>query len=290
MLKKMFVISAAVIALAACKKEVPSVEITFTPISFGVYTQGQTRGADVTNDNLTSIEVLANYIKDNVTTKYFNETIVQDATKWKSKSYWPASGTMDFYASNNTVSDKGVVTVTSIDDDVVVAKATDQTCSSSPSAVDLSFGHIFSKLAVEAKVADAGGLKATITKIKVSAKAPASYDITKASANWELGNEASETEYYSGTQEISSGTLTVVELTKKYVAPQDVTVKIYCQITTNDGETVLADYSTSPKVVQLTMTEGKTHTINLTFNANKIEFSPDVTDFSSAADTAATIK
>lgn len=70
MLKKMFVISAAVIALAACKKEVPSVEITSTPISFGVYTQGQTR-ADVTNDNLTSIEVLAKYIKDNDTTNLF---------------------------------------------------------------------------------------------------------------------------------------------------------------------------------------------------------------------------
>ena len=286
----MFVISAAVIALAACKKEVPSVEITSTPISFGVYTQGQTRGADVTNDNLTSIKVLANYIKDNVTTKYFNETIAKSAIKWESTCYWPASGTMDFYASNNTVSDNGVVTVTSIGEDVVVAKATNQACSSSPSAVVLSFGHIFSKLAVKANVADAGSLKATITKIEVSAKAPASYDITKASANWELGTEASET-YYSGTKEISSETLTGVELTKEYVAPQEVvTVKIYCEITTKDGETVLADYSTSPKEVQLTMTEGKTHTINLTFNANKIEFSPDVTDFSSAADTEATIK
>lgn len=222
---------------------------------------------------------------------YFNETIEKSDTKWESTRYWPASGTMDFYASNKTVSNDGVVIVTSIDEDVVVAKATNQTCSSSPSAVDLSFGHIFSKLAVKAQVADAEGLKATITKIEVSAKAPASYNITKASANWILGLEASETEYYSGTKEISSATPTDVVLTKKYVAPQDVTVNIYCQITTKDDrETVLADYSTSPKAVQLTMTEGKTHTINLTFNANKIEFDPAVTDFSSVADTEETIK
>ena len=284
----MFVISAAVIALAACKKEVPSVEITSTPISFGVYTQGQTR-ADVTNDNLASIGVLAKYIKDNDTTIYFNETIEKAASEWKSNCYWPASGTMDFYASNKTVSDAGVVTVGSIDEDVVVAKATNKTCSSSSPAVALSFGHIFSKLAVKAQVADEDGLKATITKIEVSAQAPASYDITKASANWTLGTEASET-YYSGTKEISSATPTDVVLTKVYVAPQDVTVNIYCEITTKDGETVLADYSTSPKAVQLTMTEGKTHTINLTFNANRIEFIPAVTDFSGADDKEETIK
>ncbi len=297
MFKKLFAVATAAIVLAGCAKDVASVgsaSSELKPISFSAYTQGQTR-ADVDGSNLTSINVLANYTPEGGTeaSKYFNESIALTSSAGESTKYWPASGSMDFYASNLAVNDNGVVTVTSINNDVVVAKIEGVSCPNSNSPVTLTFSHIFAKLTVKAKVANAA-LYAKINKITVTSKAPASYDFTKASGNLTLDSAAATDVEYLSTETAAineASEFASVTLAKEYIAPQSVTVKIYYTVANSDGTIKYSDHSSAnPESINITATEGKNHIINLTFDANKIAFSTSVTAFSDDSGTEVVVK
>ncbi|MCQ2154016.1 MAG: fimbrillin family protein [Bacteroidales bacterium] len=291
MFKKIFTIAAAAVVVAGCGKETVSVKdgaSQLKPIAFTSYTQGEVK-ADVTSDNLSSIYVLADTTITGATAKYFNEEISKTDGKWTSSAYWPSSGTMDFYASNKAVSDGSVVTVTAVTEDVVVAKATGITCPQT-AAVSLTFSHIFAKLAVTAKVKDAA-LKATIYKIEVVAKAPASYDVAAAENNWTLAETASPETYMSsetGTA-FAATDAAGVTLSKEYVAPQGgVSIKVYYKVTSADGKTTYVDKTETkgPATIEnLTFTAGQKHTLNLTFDATKISFSTSVNAFTDGTST-----
>lgn len=294
MFKKFFTIAAAAVVVAGCGKETVSVKdgaSQLKPIAFTSYTQGEVK-ADVTGDDLTSISVLANHTpQGGAASKYFKETISISSSKGTSSAYWPSSGTMDFYASNKEVSETGVVTVTAVTEDVVIAKNTNITCLST-SDVSLAFSHIFAKLAVTAKVKDATALKATISKIEVVAKAPASYDITKDSGNWTLSSgEASTETYLSTSTEIAEATATNITLSKEYVAPQDgVSIKVYYKVTNAAGTTTYVDKTSGPaEITGLNFAAGAKHTLNLTFDATKISFSTSVNAFTDGTSTDKTL-
>lgn len=284
MFKKLFAVATAAIVLAGCAKDVASVgsaSSELKPISFSAYTQGQTR-ADVDDSSLESINVLANHTPSGGTaSKYFYESIDLTSSAGESTKYWPASGSMDFYASNFAVSDDGVVTVTSIDNDVVVASSTNVSCPQSD-AVSLTFSHIFAKLTVQAKVADEA-LSATISKIEVVAKAPARYDIKSNTLTNSSADAAAET-YFNGSESIDETTLGELTLSKFYIAPQDgVKIKVYCTVSDASGSPVLVDKSSTPQVIDLNASAGTNHVINLTFDATKIAFSiTSVSDFTDA--------
>ena len=289
MFKKFFTIAAVAVVVAGCGKETVSVKdgaSQLKPIAFTSYTQGEVK-ADVTGDNLTSISVLADTTITGATAKYFKEAISISGGKGTSSAYWPSSGTMDFYASNKEVSETGVVTVTAVTEDVVVAKTKNIDCPQT-SDVSLAFSHIFAKLAVTAKVKDATALKATISKIEVVAKAPASYDITKDSGNWTLSSgEASTETYLSTSTEIAAATATNITLSKEYVAPQEgVSIKVYYKVTNAAGTTTYVDKTSEPaEITGLNFAAGAKHTLNLTLDATKISFATSVSGFTDGTST-----
>lgn len=287
MSKKFFTIAtiaAVAVVLVGCQKETAPFEkdsSQLKPIAFTTYTQGATK-ADVDASNLTSINVLAEYTPTSGSAaKYFNETISLTSNKGESTAYWPLSGKMDFYASNITITDAGVVEVTTTNNDVVVATKTDVTCPGS-SDVELAFSHIFAKFVVNAKVATTG-LKATITMIDLKRKDPASYNIK--TDTWNLStSDASDDSYLSAQSAavITATEATNVALIKDYVAPQEnVTAKIYYKLTKADDESVVyVDHSTNPaEITGLTFTKGTKTTLNLTIDAAKISFTVSVNDF-----------
>ena len=285
MFKKFFTIAAAAVVVAGCGKETVSVKdgaSQLKPIAFTSYTQGEVK-ADVTADNLTTINVLAEHKATDTPAKYFYEAISLSGGKGTSSAYWPSSGTMYFYASNSAISDAGVVTVGSVANDVVVASKTEVSCPGSGD-VSLAFSHIFAKFVVTAKV-DSNALKATISKIEVVAKAPVSYDV-KASA-WTTAQDAGSSDYYTGTKDIVTTTADTV-VSGGYVAPQEgVAVNVYYKLTNTDGDITYADSTANPaKITGLAFTEGKKHTLNLTFDAAKIAFEvTQVADFGDGGST-----
>lgn len=103
MKKHLWILAVAALGLASCSNDDVVAENTglndANTISFRSTVAGQTRAADITTTNLTSFKA---YAKINGTTNtYFAEDVfTKDGSTFAStdKHYWPASGSLDFYA------------------------------------------------------------------------------------------------------------------------------------------------------------------------------------------------
>lgn len=295
MLKKFYILATAAMVLAGCAKDMTPVKdeaSKLKPIAFTTYTQGATK-ADVTTDNLAQINVVA-YHKGTGSSasysKYFTETISKAEGQFVSTYYWPGLGTVKFYASNKTLTadDSGEVYIQTdaVDDDIVVANTAEISCPQS-NAVSLSFSHVFAKLVVNAKVADAEAFKARIDKIELVTKAPSKYIVTAESDKWKLAENANTVEYFVATSAtINSATAQELALDKVYVAPQTgVTAKIYYDVQ-DKNDFYLKYHSVDPATIEgLAFEEGKITVLNLTFNADKISFTATVNDFGAGTPT-----
>jgi hypothetical protein len=171
--------------LTACSSD-ELIEAQQDPITFSVSTENVTRAASIaTTDALSSFTLYADYkATGGGTTLYLNGGTVtkstsESTTKWTLSDgdiYWPASGTLDFYAvANNdeksyTHSTKKVTHSVNSDiskqTDLIYAVTTGQSKPETGTAVALHFRHALSQITFMAKCANAH-LKIAISGVKL---------------------------------------------------------------------------------------------------------------------------
>lgn len=228
---------------------------------------------------------------------YDGEVSKSEDGQFQSGAYWPDEGTLDVYASTAAIAKDSTISVTSIDDDIVVATKKAVDCSSNHDAIGLSFSHILAKLEVTAKVTDTDNFYAKIDTIKLVAKAPKKYDITEAeNSRWTLGDADTTIVYYEhyeyapnlitegNSSAVNNGAEQSVTLDKNYVAPQT-GVKVYVHyklVDKNNTEVVFKDCTKNPAIIEvdndgdaLRFGEGMRTILHLTFAREKISFTVD---------------
>lgn len=186
-MKKIYIIAAVALVLVCCTKQVVAPVETEKSIDFSSYIGRELTKAE--NSLTTSGFKVSAYVTGNATAYFENVEFGWNSTKNRYVSetakYWPASGTLDFYAvspkagiSTKKVSYSGIDGLT----DVCAAKATTQSYNSSGTA--LSFSHKLTKVAFKFtgdKLSGSGAnsnLSYEIAEVKISALGTATYDIS----------------------------------------------------------------------------------------------------------------
>ena len=110
MKKNLLLLAVAVAALASCSNdETVATNQTLedaNTISFRTFVGGQTRAADITTANLGSFKAYAKLSSDGTSTYFAEDVFTKSGSTFSStaKHYWPASGSLDFYAYSPTTS------------------------------------------------------------------------------------------------------------------------------------------------------------------------------------------
>lgn len=192
MKKSLFFFAAAALAFASCSND-ETVEVNQSlneanVISFRPFINAQTRAADLTTDGLHTggFYVTAIHKTDGAsptsTTYFDNVNFTWDGTSSytsTTKYYWPASGTLDFFAYAPTVESNSQITRTDYKTFTVTPSSTvaeqvdliyantDGKSKTGNAGVPLNFRHTGSKIVVKVKNSDANNLKYEITGMKI---------------------------------------------------------------------------------------------------------------------------
>ncbi len=159
-MKKILLLAVAVVAMASCTKtDVIQTSKDKNAIEFNAFFHKATKATDVTTDNIAAFEVTA--MLNNAT--YFDAVAVSkngSAWTYSPVQYWPAEGTVDFFAWAPTTSGTGI-TKSAYNDfivapladaaaqsDFVVAR-TQGTKAANAAGVTLNFRHAMSQVAVK---------------------------------------------------------------------------------------------------------------------------------------------
>lgn len=176
------VVSLAALMTACSNDEI--IDVKQEPITFNVTTENVTRADSIsTISNLSKFALYADYTIDNKTTSYLNaDTLRASGSSWimdGGNSYWPASGTLSFYAiANNdkgsySKADDGTRTVNltvaekvNKQKDLLYAVTANQSKpdNTNNTAVNLNFRHALSQIAFQAKNLNQH-LKITISEV-----------------------------------------------------------------------------------------------------------------------------
>ena len=194
MMKKnnLLILAVAALGFAACANDettaVNEKLAESNAISFRTFVGGQMRAADVTTENLNAaggtFYVTARHTVDATTTTYFdNVPFVYNAStstfNSDKKYYWPAAGTLDFFAY--TPAEKAdelartnyktftVTPSTTVANqlDLVFANTDGKTKVGSSAGVPINFRHAQSKIVVKVKNSETSNLKFEITGMKI---------------------------------------------------------------------------------------------------------------------------
>lgn len=165
-MKKFFIFAAAaVVAMASCTKtEVVETAKDQNAINFAPFFHKATKAVDVTSDNISAFEVTAMLGADT----YFSSVAVSksgSAWTYSPVQYWPAEGTLDFFAWAPTASGSDIVknaynnfTITPVADpasqrDFVVARTQGTkeatTGNGAQNDVSINFRHAMSQIALK---------------------------------------------------------------------------------------------------------------------------------------------
>lgn len=165
-MKKYFILAAAAVALmASCTKtEVVETVNDQDAITFNAFFHKATKAADVTSDNIAAFEVTAMLGTD---TYFSSFAVSKNGSAWTYSpvQYWPATGTLDFFAWAPTASGSDIVknaynnfTITPVADpasqrDFVVARTQGAKDAASgnnaTNGVTINFRHAMSQIALE---------------------------------------------------------------------------------------------------------------------------------------------
>lgn len=205
MKKTLFLLATAAIALASCSSDDTIAENmslgTADQISFRTFVQGATRAADITTSNLNAengkFYATAIHKKDATTTTYFdNVEFVYNTTNQTfnsaTKYYWPAEGTLDFFAYAPTEEGNAQLTRTDYKTFVVTPSATvanqldlvfantdaktkggaftpngGSETTYGAAGIPINFRHAQSKIVVKVKNSETSNLKFEITGMKI---------------------------------------------------------------------------------------------------------------------------
>ncbi len=262
---------AATVVMASCQKNeqpVQPVQTDDNSISFGLsgmLAEVQTRAY---SEN-TATQVQANGF--NVagitgTTTMFNEKATFADAKYSPVNgpyYYPASGTMDFYAAYPTTQNVtvagGAATLSytqNPDTDLLAAKAT--AVAASDNSVALAFDHILSLMKFKAIGAD----NKVIYKVKsVKINAPTSGTYAYATDTWTAGTSTEDNVYSSTLTKLSgttaiSGAVTVIPCTP--------TITVEYDVFALDGSETLIHSYTKTKALSSAVSKGKECTVTMT--------------------------
>lgn len=165
MKKYLIIAAAAVVAMASCSKtDVVENAKDQDAINFAPFFHKATKAVDVTSDNINAFEVTAMLGTDT----YFSSVAVSksgSAWTYSPVQYWPASGTLDFFAWAPTASGSDIVknaynnfTITPVADpasqrDFVVARTQGtkdaETGNGAKNGVSINFRHAMSQIALK---------------------------------------------------------------------------------------------------------------------------------------------
>lgn len=164
----------------------------------------------------------------------FNEAVNYSGGTWKPSSthYYPATGTMSFYAAYPA---SQAITVTggaaslrysqNPDMDLMVAKT--MGVAKSKDAVPMGFVHILSQFNVKCKGLDTA-VDYVLTGIRVAAPNGATYSY--ADGTWSDKGTDTEYTYFSGTQAVPTASATAVGSAMSFIpGPVTITVNWYCK-------------------------------------------------------------
>lgn len=265
--KLFFALVAAVSLVSACQKDVTTpVKSNEGIISFGVKGIGVEALTKAYSEN-TATEIQANGF--NVagitgTTLIFNEKATYAESKYSPVNgpyYYPASGTMDFYAvypvSQEITVASGVATLSytqDVDTDLLAAKSTGVSASGNP--VALTFDHIKTLMKFKAVGNDTKAVY-KVTGIKVTA--PTSGTYAYAAGSWTNGTTTDDYVYSSSTTTISGTTDIEGAIT---ILPCTPTISVTYDVYAQDGTTLVQQYSKSA-ALSSAVSIGKTCTVTL---------------------------
>ena len=276
--------AAAIAALCSCNKEtVPAAvannEIVFglkglaitksvTESNAGLLQAGGFNVAAVTSGNATLFNALASYDSENL---YY---------KTAATYYWPASGTMNFYACYPTTQavtvDNGVATLAyeqNGETDLIAAKVTGASKSATP--VALTFNHVLSQVLLTAKGAVDDGLTYKITGINISMPTSGTYNY--ATNDWTRSTQGAVQSILSASKDVTATASSVGEVLS--VIPGEISISV--EYTVYSGSIALASFTKSATTA---VTMGKKSTLNLTLpydEATPITFTVTVNEWGS---------
>lgn len=192
MKKYYFILAAAALGFASCSSDETIAESQglqeSNEIGFRTFVSGNTRAADVTQSNLNqaggTFYATARHTVDATTTTYFDNVpfVYNTSTSTfnsDTKYYWPAAGTLDFFAYTPAVkaselarTDYKTFTVTPSTTvasqlDLVFANTDGKTKETSSAGVPINFRHAQSKIVVKVKNSGTSNLKFEITGMKI---------------------------------------------------------------------------------------------------------------------------